>query len=80
MDLEPLELQLTIEEGMTVSELDKRCSDCFHGQRAIDDFFRGDITEDDLIAKLEYYEIEWDPLIDILEVNLINKYGIKTAI
>lgn len=80
MDLAPLDLHLTTEEGMTASELDKRCWDCFHGQKALDDYFRGEMSEDDLIARLEYYDIEWEPLIDILEINMIMKYGIKTAI
>lgn len=80
MDLAPLELHLTTEEGMTASELDKRCGDCFYGQKALDDYFRGEMSEDDLIARLEYYDIEWEPLIDILEINMIMKYGIKTTI
>lgn len=80
MDLAPLELVLTTEDGMTASELDKRCWDTFHGQKALDDFFRGDISEDELVAKLEYYDIEWQPLIDVLELNLVMKYGIKTTI
>lgn len=80
MDLAPLDLQLTTEPGMTASELDKRCWDCFYGQKAVDEFFRGEMSEDDLIARLEYYDIDWEPLIDIVEINLITKYGIKTSI
>ena len=75
--IDPLQLIVTTEDGMTASQYQTQYDNAFHGQRAIDDYFRGIGTEDDLIAKLEYYGIDWKELEDILEFNMVMRYGIQ---
>lgn len=73
----PIELEFNLEDGISLSEIESISKNAQIGQTAIDDFYSYKMSEDDLIAHLEYLDIDWQNLAIVAQNNLVQKYGIK---